>query len=432
MGEERGRVVGTTGGAGLVVASMIGAGIFGTSGDVAGLLGSGRDLMIAWVLGGLLALSAALCFAELGAAMPEAGGEYRYVRRLFGKRAGFLCGFCSFVAGFCAPIAGVALILGAYLEALGWPGGVRTGAAAVILLAALGQGFGLRGNARLNTVLAAMKGLILAGFGVAAFCVPATAGELGPTTEAPGVASGAFATALMLVSFAYTGWNAAAYLGGEMRDPHRSLPRALVLGTGGVMLLYLLVNAAFLRAASESEMAGVTEVGHLAATRLFGDEIGRFVSASIAVSLASTVLAFSMAGPRIPLAMAEEGQLPDVLTRRDARGVPRTALVLQTLIALGLLIGDPDQILIYVGMTLSLFAGLAVAGLFRLRRAEHNGGFRCPLHPLPALAFIGLSLVIVGMTSWTRPEAALATVVTLLAGLGLEALVTPRRPAAKN
>jgi basic amino acid/polyamine antiporter, APA family len=419
--------MGVGGGASLVVASMIGAGIFGTSGHLAGMLGSAEDLLLAWGIGGFLALCAALCFGELGAAMPEAGAEYRYVRRLFGARAGFLCGFCSFVAGFCAPIAGVGLILGAYLEALGLPGTARTGAAVVIVGAAGLQLLGLRWSAGLNATLALLKLLLVAGFVLAAFLVPAAAAE--PVTRGsatPGLFSGAFASALVFVAFAYTGWNAAAYLAGEMKAPERSLPRSLILGTSLVTLLYLGVNLAFLRAASIEEMAGVTEIGHLAATRLFGDAAGRWFSSGVAALLASTVLAFSIAGPRIPLAMAEEGQMPKRFARRDGRGVPRAAVALQTLIALAMLMGEPDEILIYVGMTLSIFAGLAVAGLFVLRRRGESGGFRCPLHPLPALAFLGLSAGMVVFSATNEPVSAVATLLTLTVALGFERALQAR------
>ncbi|MEZ6197329.1 MAG: amino acid permease [Planctomycetota bacterium] len=420
--EPERRVLGATGGAALVVASMVGAGVFGTTGYLAASLGSGRDILLAWTLGGVLALCGALCFAELGGMMPEAGAEYRYVRRIFGRRAGFLCGFFSFSAGFAAPIAGVALVLGRYLVAMGLPGGAALWGALAILGAAAAQLGGLRWSAGVNGGLAAAKVALLALFGLAGILVPAARDPEALALAQPGPLSAAFASALVLVAFAYTGWNAAAYLAGEMREPGRTLPRALVLGTAAVTVLYVLVNVAYLRAAAPAEMAGTAEVGHLAAIRLFGAEVGRFFGVAISLMLVSTILAFTIAGPRIPLAMAEEGQVPAALGRRDARGVPRAAVALQAALALALLPFEPDAILIYVGMALSLFAGLAVAGVIVMRRREPERPrpFRVPLHPLPAIAFILLAGGMVVFSAKDRPEPALATLGTAAVGLALE------------
>lgn len=392
------RTLGLGSAAALVVASMIGAGIFSTTGTLAAQIGSPAALLGVWLVGGALALAAALSFGELGAMMPEAGAEVHYLRRVFGPWVGFQAGFVTFLAGFAVPIAAVGSVLGQHLEALA---GVdaRLGAVAAIALATAIHAYGVSFGARVNDVTCVVKLLIVAAFVVAGLLAEPAASAL-PTAPVDGAAvvpaggAAAFAHGLVLVAFAYTGWNAAAYVGGEIREPGRQLPRALLLGTGLVTALYLLCNVVFLRAAAPAEMAGVEAVGQLAADRLFSPRVATAFSGLISLLLLSTISSFAMAGPRVAVSMAEDGELPALLARRNRRGAPTAAAILLGGCSLAFLATATfHQLLEYVGILLTLSAGLAVLGLLVLRRRAPDAPrpFRVPLYPWLPLAFLALS-----------------------------------------
>jgi APA family basic amino acid/polyamine antiporter len=207
----------------------------------------------------------------------------------------------------------------------------------------------------------------------------------------------AFAVALMFASFSYSGWNAAGYIAGEIDKPARTLPRALMLGTGIVMTLYVLLNVVFLYAVPTSVLAGspdkpVVEVGALAATSLFGDEAGRLLTSVIALALVSAVSAMVMAGPRVYAAMAANRALPARLAAHSARGVPTVAVIAQGVLAtVFVLVGDLGSLIRFVGFTLAIFAALTVGSLFVLRARGMRSTYQAPLYPLTPIAFIAMS-----------------------------------------
>jgi APA family basic amino acid/polyamine antiporter len=219
------------------------------------------------------------------------------------------------------------------------------------------------------------------------------------------VATRDFAVSLMYVSFAYSGWNAAAYIAGDIREPQRTLPRALLLGTGLVMGLYVLVNVTILYAAPTGQLAGVFEVGHLAARQLFGSAAGNLLSSLIALALVSSVSAMVMAGPRVYSAMAADRALPGFLAVRSRRGVPVVAVIAQGAVAVVFVLIGKDRIDLlvqYIGFALSIFTMLAVGSLFIFRARDRRGGakpqdegapaYRTWGYPVTPLLFLGVSL----------------------------------------
>jgi APA family basic amino acid/polyamine antiporter len=206
------------------------------------------------------------------------------------------------------------------------------------------------------------------------------------------VLSGRFATSLIFVSFAYSGWNAAAYLGGEIEDAGRNLPNSIIAGTLFVTVLYLLLNVVYVYAVSPSDMSGVAEVGALAATRLFGDAIGSLFGFLIAFLLLSTLSAMIMTGPRVYYAMGRDGVFFPSFGSVDAkRHVPRSAILLQAGIAIALVLTSTfESLLIYIGFLLSLFASLTVLGLMKIRIREpaRHRAYRAPWFPFPPLLFV--------------------------------------------
>jgi len=229
----------------------------------------------------------------------------------------------------------------------------------------------------------------------------------------------------MFVSFAYSGWNAAAYIAGEIKDPQRTLPRALLLGTGLVMGLYVLLNLVFLYAVPVEVLAGppkgmpVIEVGDVAARHLFGASAGKLVSSVIALALVSAVSAMIMAGPRVYAAMAENHALPRRLAFHNGRGVPVVAVVTQGVLGgLFVLVGDLGALMRFVSFTLSIFAALTVASLFVFRMRGLRGAYQTFGYPVTPIVFIGFSVWIAYAQIDQNPfESAIVGVVLLIGGV---------------
>ncbi len=404
-----------------VVANMIGTGVFTSLGFQVAAVPSGFPVLLLWVVGGLVALAGALVYGELGSALPRSGGEYALLRRTLHPAAGFAAGFVSSTVGFAAPTALAAMAMAAYLSPLvpGLP--VTHAAAAVVLLFTGVHAASVRWGSGVNDLLTAAKIVLVAGFCVAGFFAPAVSAPLTPRTgDFALVLSPGFAVSLVFVSYAYTGWNAAAYIVGDMLRPER-LARALVGGTLLVTVLYFVVNLVILRAVPMPELDGVIEVGYLAAERVFGNLGGRVMSALLALVLASTVSAMVFLGPRVVRAMGEDEALLRPLGKSEAGGVPRRALALQLVIILVLLYsGTFEQVLLYAGFTLNLMTAATVAGVFRLRRGRVAGAvpgrFRTPLHPLIPVLFLAMSAWALGYTLLERPAESVLGLGTALLG----------------
>jgi APA family basic amino acid/polyamine antiporter len=220
------------------------------------------------------------------------------------------------------------------------------------------------------------------------------------------VLSPPFALALIYVSYAYSGWNAAAYVVDEVQRPQRTVPRALIHGTLVVTGLYLLLNLTFLRTTTESELAGTVEVGALAARHILGSEGGALLSLALSLLLASTISAMVLAGPRVLQVMGEDIPSLRPLAVRNRRGAPTRAVLLQQGLAVALILTDSfEAVLTFAGFTLALFALLTVAGVMRLRRREPDlqRPFRTPLYPGPPLVFVTISGASLGLLVWERP-----------------------------
>lgn len=412
------RPVGVVHATALVVANMVGAGIFTTSGLLAETLASPAWILGVWLAGGVLALAGADVYAELGAMMPRAGGEYVYLRRAFHPLVGFLSGWTSLFVGFSAPIAASAIAFGEYLAAVA-PAVPPDGAAVALVLITTGLHMAsVTWGSRVQTGFTALKVLLLLGFVLGG--VLAGTGDLENLASGEGAPTpGALGVSLVFVAFAYSGWNAAAYVAGEIEDPGRTLPRALLGGTALVTVLYLALNAVFFYAAPAEALAGKVEVGHAVARSLFGAEAGDIFSTLIALALMSSVSAMVMAGPRVYLAMAEDGLFFRALTRRGRSGAPWAAVALQGALAVALVLSAAfDALLVYIGFTLSLFGALTVLAAFMLRRQapREPRPYRARAWPISPVAFLALSGWMVMWSVAERPVESLAGVATLGAG----------------
>ena len=442
--------------AAIVVANMIGAGVFTSAGFQAPGLNDPTTMLLTWVVGGFLALCGAACYAELGALMPRAGGEYVYLREAYHPVVGFMSGWVSLTAGFSAPIAAAAVAFAAYLSQV-VPGlesstSQKVVAGVLIVLVSAMHAFDTKLGGRVQTGFTIAKVLLILVFIVAGFlfgsgswdnlasppeyltCMLRDAAGTcqvqiatqGETLAQLGTTAGltAFATALMYVSFAYSGWNAAAYIAGEIERPQRTLPRALLLGTGIVMVLYLLLNLVFLYAAAPRDMWGIKEVGDLAARRLFGNSAGSMLSTMIALALVSSVSAMLMAGPRVYAAMAADHALPAPLARYTKRGVPAVAVITQCVIAIiCVAAGDLKELIEFAIFALSISAALTVAAVFVFRARGKVAPYRTFGYPITPILFVGLSAMIVILQFMAKPKQS-AIVLGVIAVGGLLYAVT--------
>jgi APA family basic amino acid/polyamine antiporter len=382
----------------LVVGSIVGAGIFLVSPFVAQDVRSPAAFLGVWLLGGAVALSGAVANGELGGMFPRSGGEYVYLREAYGPAFGFLSGWTSFWIAFPGSIAALAAGFGgtvaAMLHLANPRAAVAIGLASIVALTLL-NALGLRAGKWAQNGLSAAK--------LAAFAVLLALGLLVARTGAgglspffvPGDRPGGVAVALIPVMFAYSGWNAATYVTGEMRDPTRGLGRALAIGTGLCVALYVAVNVVYLRAMPLDDLARVTDPAHAAAVRLGGDSAAAVLSPLIAVCVLSSLHATILVGPRIYKAMADDGVfLPPLARVHPGTGAPVLALAAQGVISsLQLISGSFDQLLTFAMCAIVAFSTLAVASVFvlRSRRPHAPRPFRVPGYPAVPALFVAIN-----------------------------------------
>jgi basic amino acid/polyamine antiporter, APA family len=354
----------------------VGVGVLTNTGYMAVHLGP-RAILLGWLVGGVMAMAGAACYAELARAIPRSGGEYRYLSDLLHPFFGTLAGWTSLLVGFAAPVALAAATAGPFFATLVPFAPPRLTAAALIILATASQAFDHRWSKGTQDALAVIKGLLIGGFVVVGLALGSHAVPSWRAPEAPaGLPVKPFAVSLVYVAFAYSGWNAVAYAAEEFRDPRRTVPRAMLLGTALVTVVYLIVNAIFVANLSGARLADwlgqdTTRItlAHLIMRQLAGEGAARVTSLFVVLSLASSVIAMTLAGPRVAAAMAKEGFLPRALAGREGRP-PLWSVLVQSGVALGLLATNSFEALLRsVGAILTLVSALTVAALVRLRFA---------------------------------------------------------------
>ena len=415
----------------VLVSNVVGSGIFTTTGFMARDLGHPGLILSIWVMGALIALAGALSYSELGAALPVAGGEYVYLRRAYGPFVGFLSGWTSFTIGFGAAIAAGAVSFTAYLLQL-FPlddeGDMRSTAIALALLWSI-TGFHLAGVGpggwlqRTLTVLKVGAILLLIAAGLIVGNGDWEHLRLTNTHPAPGI--GPYMVSLVFALYAYSGWNAAAYLAGEITDPARTIPRTMIGGTLFVALLYLVLNGFYFYALPVTELAKepILPAADKVARVLLGLEAGRFVTALLCLSIAGAVSAMVWAGPRVYYAMARDGLIPSLFA--ETPGMDRTpihAILLQSLWASVLILsGSFERLVVYSGTVLMIFSALAVGAMPLLRRQEPNlpRPYRTPFYPFVPGFYLLVSTVIVGSALYERPVEGCLGIATVLAGTPL-------------
>lgn len=424
----------------LVVSNMIGTGVFTTSGLIMERVEDPVIMLLCWLSGGLFALCGALCYGEMGAKFPHAGGEYVFLRESFGKLMGFLSGWISLVVGFSAPIAAAAIAFSTYvfrafgitvgptipIEVFGIPVAVismvNITAIMVIVGFSLLHYHSLVKGSWIQNCLTVLNFFLVLVFIIAGFAFgQGEAAHFLKPSGMRGFSAESFAVALIFVSFSYSGWNAAAYLGGEIERPQRNIPLSMTCGTILVTGLYLLLNSVYVYSMPADQMKGFIDIGARSAQFLFGIHIGRFFSIAIAIGILTAVSAMTMTGPRVYYAMAIDGMFFAKFGQvNPERRTPAHSIALQSSIAcLMVLTSTFDALLMYIGFTLSIFAMLTVIGMMRIRKTRPE--LICSYHtfgyPFTPLVFIAGNLWIIIYMIKSCPVNALFGLATIGAGV---------------
>ncbi len=411
----------------LVVANMIGTGVFTSLGFQVGSLPSGFPILLLWVVGGVSALCGALAYGELASTLPRSGGEYHFLSVIFHPAVGFLAGWVSISAGFAAPIALAAMAFGRYGHAVFpalAPLPLSLGVVALVTTIHLGGvGFGSIFQNAATVLKVTLVGVLIAA-GVV-FANPQPLSFFPVPGDAALVASAPFAVSLVYVMYAYSGWNAAIYIVGEIRRPERNVPLAIALGTVLVTVLYVAVNAVFLRTtplAAIQALEHKEDVAYVAAQAIFGAAGARRMAGLICVGLISSISAMTWVGPRVALTMGEDFRALRWLARTTRAGVPAVALLVQGAIVVALLWGQSfSAVLTYTQFSLTLCSFLAVLGviILRVRRPELRRPAPMWGYPVTPLLFLAVNGWMLVHILRSNPRESLAGFGTLLLGLAI-------------
>ncbi len=445
------RQIGLLSATALVFSNMIGTGIFTTTGFLAGDLGDPLLVIGIWGVGALIALAGALCYSELGINFPSSGGEYVYLTEAYGPTWGFMDGWVSFFAGFSAPVALAALAFSEYLSYV-FPmlkstntmsvgpleiGPAQLTASALIVVFTIINFFGIQFVSGVQNVLSGLKLAVLAGFLVLGFTVGkgdwsnfsqhAVRTSTAPLWEQ-------FATSLIFIFVAYSGWNAATYVAEELRQPEKTLPKALTLGTVFVAILYALLNLLYIYATPLENMKGVLRVGSQASERLFGADVASLFSLLMAAGLLASVNALVTIGPRVYYAMAKNRAFFPAAAQVHAKWrTPIFSIAIQGVCAVFMCLTPFRDLMFYVGFLLNAFASLAVASLFVFRK---RAGWR----KLPVVSFAWplLPVFFLVCCAWVavsglllRPSVSLTALATVALGALVYKIVLAPKPAAE-
>lgn len=402
--------------AALVISNMIGTGVFTSLGYQISDLKNTTSILLLWSIGGVLALIGAFIYSELASKFKQSGGDYIYLSRTFHPLFGYLSSWISLFVGFSAPISLAALAMGKYLNIFGLDLG-KEFAIAMILIVAVFQSFSLNLSSKFQNVFTILKVvfiiiLIALGF----YYMPAVEPNavLFDSTWKNELLLPAFATSLVYVTFAYTGWNSASYIVEEIEHPKINLPKALFIGVVFVTISYVLLNYVFLKHASAISLAGQENVANISFANLLGNNV-KWVSCFIALQLIATISGYLWIGSRLTQATARENKLWSFMAKENKNRIPVRAIWVHTAISILLIFsGDFEVIFTYTSFVLQILATLAVCTAFFIKRSELTIIKSKLFYVLPAI-FLAFSLYICYFVLMQKPKESLF-------GLGIIAL----------
>lgn len=386
----------------VIVANMIGTGVFASLGFQLLEIQSGFVILMLWAVGGLTALCGALSYAELGAAMPQSGGEYNFLSKIYHPIVGFVTGWVSTTIGFAAPVAVVAILFAGYFTSVYPIVNPQALAIGLIVVLTAIHITNHKSSGGFHQVMTLFKLLLIVGFsGFAYFMVeqPQDISFVPSTDDFDIVFSGSFAVTLIFVNYAYMGWNSATYISSELENPQKNLPKILLTGTLTVAVLYVILNFIFLYVAPIDELVGVKEIGYVAAKHVFGSQGAAIMGISLSVVLISTVSAMTMAGPRAFQAIGQDYPVFKKLAQTNKHGIPVFAILLQSgLSILFVMTSSFEFILVFAGFTLGVSNFATVLGVIVLRKTQPNlkrpyKTWLYPITPILYLCLMGWTLI---------------------------------------
>lgn len=406
----------------LVVANMVGTGIFTSLGYQVVDIHSTFSIMMLWLLGGVVALCGAVSYAELGSIYPRSGGEYHLLSKVYHPSIGFMAGWISATVGFAAPTALAAIAFANYLKAINAELSVTFWAAFIVLLFAVIHSISIRFGSLFQNILTFLKILLMIGLVIAAFFIEApqqltllpVEGDLGTVFSRP------FAISLVYVLYAYSGWNAVIYIIGDIDNPREVVSKALIWGTGIVLILYLLTNYVFLYVAPIELLQGKIEIGYIIGERILGNSGAKIIAGIISFFLISMIGAMIYLAPRITQVMGEDYPVVGFLAQKSEKGIPLNALWLQVGIILFFLFTSSfETILMYATFVLVFINVLTVAGVFIERYRGAQSTYKTWGYPLSPLLFILVNGWVLTYLLLDKTKESLIGILILLFGIGL-------------
>ena len=394
---------------GLVIANMIGTGVFTSLGFQVLDSQNTWSIIILWVIGGMMALVGAFVYAELGTHFKQSGGDYIFLSRTIHPTAGYLYAWVSLTVGFSAPISIAAMAMVEYWEPLIGFHNSRSIGMAAILMMGLFHSFSVNQSGLVHNILTGIKLLFVfviigLGFGYASV-LSESSFDFSSSWKGEILAPG-FAVSLIYVFYAYTGWNSAAYIVEEIKEPRKSLPKALISAAFLVMVVYVLLQLVFLKHASIEQLQGKVQVATLAFGNLFGPNGALWVSFFIGIQLIATISGYAWVGPRVTYAMAKDFKLWKPLSKVNVHGIPTRAIILNTFISLVLFsTGSFEQVMLYAGFVLQLMGTVTVYSSLRIKKEQ---GFRTPYKPVLQVIYLIFSTAVMGYLVYDRPMESLA------------------------
>jgi len=409
----------------LVVANMIGAGVFTTSGYSFAELGDRQFVMVAWLIGGAIAICGAISYGQLAQRITESGGEYLFLDRMVHPSIGFVAGWVSLLAGFTGAIAIAATAFESYAippsiqPAWFQPG--MAGIAAILLFGVL-HSVVLKTGLVAQNVVVVLKLVLLTGFvAIALGQYPGGWEGLQIKTEPEPFSVYAIASTLVWISLSFSGFNAAVYITGEVDNPKRNVPRALVIGTLIVTLFYLVLNLVFLYGASPDTIKAAPDIAAVASQAIGGDRLATLIRVIVSIALLSSVSSMVIAGPRVYAKMAEDGVFPRLFqSSNDGQlKIPVAAIWLQVALAsLLVCFSSLKSLLDYLGFTLSVSAALTVACIFWTKRQEDTSVHRLLFSSI-AFVYVAATIALAVLSAIDRPQQLLGFAATIISGLFL-------------
>jgi len=412
---------------------MIGAGVFTTSGFALADLGSRQHVLLAWLIGGVIACCGAISYGQLVQRVTESGGEYLFLSRFAHPAIGFLAGWVSLLAGFTGAIAFAATAFESYAIPApirpAWLQPGMAGIAAIVVFAAL-HSFVLKVGLVTQNLVVSLKLVLLIGFIVFVFrSYPSGWDGMQITTGPVPLTVYSIAPTLVWISLSYSGFNSAVYITSEVDQPAINVPRAMLLGTVGVSILYLVLNFVFLFGATPDDIKAVPDVAAVASAAIGGRSLATLMRVIVSVALLTSISSLIIAGPRVYAKMAQDGVFPQLFTPspRNHLEIPTNAIWLQAgLASIVVYFSSLKSLLDYLGLTLSVTAALAVACIFWTRRATDSETSRTWFSIIAAM-YVVSTIVLAILSAVSRPQQLIGFAATVASGLALYAVFSYRK-----